>query len=105
MQGGMTVSEPGILYNNIGVDMGFQAILDAVRDLPRADQVRLMHTIQAELALDVLEESDAPPDGFTPAMAATIQARLASFKADPSVAVPWADVEANVEKLLKELGE
>jgi hypothetical protein len=85
--------------------MGFQAILDAVRDLPKAEQLRLLHMIQAELALDVLEASDAPPAGFTPAMADAIQARLARYQADPSVAVSWADVEANVEQLLKELGE
>ena len=82
--------------------MGFEAILDAVRDLSPPEKLRLLHAIQAELGLD---ESDASPAGFTPEMEAIIKARLARFKADPSIALPWDDVDASVDTLLKELGE
>jgi putative addiction module component (TIGR02574 family) len=85
--------------------MEFQAILDEVRRLPAEDQKRLVQLIQVDLIQDDLDSLTTPQTDLTPAMAGAIKARLARYDADPSTSVPWEDVEARVEKQLKELGE
>ena len=82
--------------------MEFQSILDAVRGLSSEDQLRLVRVIQSELGTD---ESGSLQTGLPSAMAATVQARVAKYKADPSIALPWSDVEKRMDKLLEELGE
>jgi putative addiction module component (TIGR02574 family) len=82
--------------------MEFQSILDAVRGLSSEDQLRLVRVIQSELGTD---ESGSLQTGLPSAMAATVQARVAKYQADPSIALPWSDVEKRMDKLLKELGE
>jgi len=79
--------------------MEFQTVLDAVRSLAAEDRVRRVHVIQNELQAEGID-----PD-LTPAGAQEVKRRLAAFDADPSVGVPWEDVEARMHKHLKELGE
>jgi putative addiction module component (TIGR02574 family) len=79
--------------------MEFQAVLDAVRSLAAEDRLRLVHLIQ-----DELQSEGVDPD-LTPAAVQEVRRRLAAFEADPSVGVPWEEVEARMQKQLKELGE
>jgi putative addiction module component (TIGR02574 family) len=79
--------------------MEFQTVLDAVRSLGAEDRVRLVHLIQNELQAEGID-----PD-LTPAGVQEVKRRLAAFEADPSVGVPWEEVEVRMQKQLKELGE
>ena len=79
--------------------MGYQALLDAVRALPVEDQRRLVDVIGTELTSHLNEL------GLTAAQLREIKRRSAAYDADPSVAIPWAKVEAGIDQQLKELGE
>ena len=76
--------------------MEYEALLDAVRSLPAEDQRRLVDVIQTELAT----HADLTPEQIT-----EVQRRIAGHDADPSSAIPWANVEADIEQQLKELRE
>jgi putative addiction module component (TIGR02574 family) len=79
--------------------MKFQAVVDAVRSLPAQDRARLVHLIQREL------QSEGVDPDLTPAAVQEVKRRLAAFEGDPSIGVPWEEVEARIQKQLKELGE
>jgi putative addiction module component (TIGR02574 family) len=79
--------------------MEFQAVLDAVRSLPVDDQVRLVDQIHEEL------EALANDLNMTPEQIKEIERRIAAYDADPSIGIPWEEVEAHIDKQLEELGE
>ncbi|MBI1831213.1 MAG: addiction module protein [Planctomycetes bacterium] len=79
--------------------MEFQAVLEAVRALPKDEQVRLMEKIHDDWR-DELSTS-----GLTAEQKKEIERRLASYDADPSIGIPWEDVETHIERRLEELGE
>jgi len=79
--------------------MDYQTVLEAVRALPNEDRVRLLNEIH--------DEMDAEDRDFflTDEQSAEIQRRIAAYDADPSIGIPWEEVEARLDKQLEELGE
>ena len=79
--------------------MEFQNVLEAVRALPVDDQVRLVDQIH-----DDLQELTASSQ-LSPEQTQEIERRIKAYEANPSIAIPWDDVDAGIDKQLEELGE
>ena len=79
--------------------MEFQAVLEAVRSWPVEDQVRLVHIIQKELPTQEVDHD------LSTEQVEEIKRRLSAYQADPSIGIPWEEVEARMQQQLKELGE
>jgi putative addiction module component (TIGR02574 family) len=79
--------------------MGFKGVLELVRSLPFEEQRRLVDLIHDEL----LSESEVPD--LTPEQIGEVKRRIAEYDANPSIAIPWQEFEAHIEKQLEELGE
>ena len=83
--------------------MEFQAVLDAVRSLPVADQFRLLDQVREDLTdhyvedeLDTNEDSD-----LTPELKAELDRRLADLKANPDSGIPLEQVLAEARARYK----
>lgn len=79
--------------------MEFQAVLEAVRALPLNEQIRLAGQIDDDM------QALAKTFPLTPEQMQEIERRLAAYDANPSIGIPWEDVETAMDKQLEELGE
>ena len=64
--------------------------LAELKKLPLAERLQLVEDLWDSIA----EEQDALPD--TPELVEELRARYAAYLADPSSAIPWADVEKSI---------
>jgi putative addiction module component (TIGR02574 family) len=67
--------------------MEFQAVFDAVRSLPVDDQVRLVDQLKDDW------QENGNLHGLTPAQIEEVERRIAAYDADPSIGIPWEEVE------------
>jgi len=67
-------------------------LLQAAKALPLPERIELAEALWDSIA----EEGYEPP--VTPAQAAELERRLDEHRRDPSTAIPWAQVKADLDK-------
>ena len=71
-------------------------MLDQIRKLPAKDPIELVDEIVQGLPADAESESESSAN-LTPEQIAELERRMAEHEADPDSAIPWSEVQRDIE--------